>query len=356
VEQRFHAVMEVLAGSPSRAVCAAFVTSMQRFGVPSEVLTDNGKQFTGRFTRPRPGEVLFERICRENGITAILTKPRTPTTTGKVERFHQTLQRECLDGRVFATIEDAQAAVNAFVVEYIFDRPHQGIGDAYPADRFRPATCGVDAVLPAVRVPAGLLTPTPAPRAPTDPDAMLVSAGPADPVEVDRIVPPSGNLMVGQQQIWLGPARADLPVVVWVDTERLHVLGVDGGRIKTTASRLSQRDLARLRADGGRTACPSPLPRARPELPSAVEVDRLVNVHGCVNLAGKQVGVGSSLAVNGFASEWTASCYTSSTTPATFAAPCDVPSRRRRAQGYGVPALPGPPQHPTPTVRSSIAS
>ena len=43
---------------------------MQRFGVPGEVLTDNGKQFTGRFTRPRPGEVLFERICRENGITA----------------------------------------------------------------------------------------------------------------------------------------------------------------------------------------------------------------------------------------------------------------------------------------------
>jgi transposase InsO family protein len=71
---------------------------MQRYGMPDEVLTDNGKQFTGRFTTPRPGEVIFERICRENGIAAILTKPRTPTTTGKVQRFHQTLQRECLDG------------------------------------------------------------------------------------------------------------------------------------------------------------------------------------------------------------------------------------------------------------------
>ena len=71
-------------------------------------------------------------------------------------------------------------------------------------------------------------------------------------LEVDRVVPASGNLMVGQQQIWLGPARTGLPVVIWVDTERLHVLGVDGGRIKTTASRLSQRDLARLRPDGGR--------------------------------------------------------------------------------------------------------
>jgi transposase InsO family protein len=30
--------------------------------------------------------VMFERICRENGIVARHTKPRSPTTTGKVER------------------------------------------------------------------------------------------------------------------------------------------------------------------------------------------------------------------------------------------------------------------------------
>ena len=83
-------------------------------------------------------------------------------------------------------------------------------------------------------------------------------ADPPPGAPVPPILPPqdgflSGNLMIGQQQIWLGPARAGLPVIVWVDTDGLHVLGVDGGRIKTTASRLSQRDLARLRADGGRT-------------------------------------------------------------------------------------------------------
>jgi hypothetical protein len=272
---------------------------MQRYGIPDEVLSDNGKQFTGRFTKPRPGEVMFERICRENGIVAILTKPRTPTTTGKVERFHQTLQDECLDGRVFATVEEAQAAVDAFVAEYNIDRPHQGIDDAYPADRFKPrhltAATGLD-----LRIPAGLMptkpTVVPAPREPADPDAMIVSSGPAVAVEVDRVVPTSGNLMVAQQQIWLGPARAGLPIVVWVDTERLHVLGVDGGRIKSTASRLSQRDLARLRADGGRPARPSPLPQVRPELPPAVEIDRLVNVHGGVTVGGKQIGIGSHLA------------------------------------------------------------
>jgi transposase InsO family protein len=70
-----------------RAVCEAFAAAMRRHGVPSEVLTDNGRQFTGRYTRPQPVEVLFERIYRENGIVLRHGKPRSPTTTGKIERF-----------------------------------------------------------------------------------------------------------------------------------------------------------------------------------------------------------------------------------------------------------------------------
>ena len=62
---------------------------------PDQILTDNGKVFTGRFG-PGTGEVLFDRICRENGIKHILTAPRSPTTTGKVERWHKTLRRDFL--------------------------------------------------------------------------------------------------------------------------------------------------------------------------------------------------------------------------------------------------------------------
>jgi transposase len=67
---RFVVVAAVLAVPSGRAVADAFLKAMRIYGVPSEVLTDNGKQFTGRFTKPRPAEVLFERVCRENGITA----------------------------------------------------------------------------------------------------------------------------------------------------------------------------------------------------------------------------------------------------------------------------------------------
>jgi len=73
-------------------VCRAFVAAIAAYGIPDEVLTDNGKVFTGRFGKPRPAEVLFERICRKNGIKQLLAKPYSPTTIGKVERWHQTLQ------------------------------------------------------------------------------------------------------------------------------------------------------------------------------------------------------------------------------------------------------------------------
>jgi hypothetical protein len=118
---------------------AAFVQALSRFGCPEQVLTDNGKQFTGRFGKPGPAEVLFERICRRNGIRAILTKPRSPTTTGKVERFHQTLQGDCFAVHgPFPDLPAAQEAVDAFVAEYNHHRPHQALDDQPPGSRFAP--------------------------------------------------------------------------------------------------------------------------------------------------------------------------------------------------------------------------
>ena len=76
----------------------AFVTAMAVYGVPKEVLTDKRGVFTERFINPRPpGEVLLDRMCRENGIVHWLTKVRSPPTTGKIERLHQTLQDELLN-------------------------------------------------------------------------------------------------------------------------------------------------------------------------------------------------------------------------------------------------------------------
>ena len=68
--------------------------------------------------------MLFERICRKNGIKQLLTKPYSPTTIGKVERWHQTLQTDFLnDAGPFESMEKAQAAVDGWRAEYNHERP-----------------------------------------------------------------------------------------------------------------------------------------------------------------------------------------------------------------------------------------
>ena len=136
---RFIVIAAVVVQPTGRAVCQAFIEAMRRFGVPSEMLTDNGKQFTGRYSKPLPTEVMFERVCRENGINQRLTKPRSPTTTGKIERFHKTLRREMLDhSGPFADPVAAQSAIDTWVHSYNHTRPHQSLEMATPAQVFRP--------------------------------------------------------------------------------------------------------------------------------------------------------------------------------------------------------------------------
>jgi hypothetical protein len=120
----------------SKSVCEVLAGSLRRHGVPDEILTDNGKVFTGRFG-PQPVEVLFDRICRENGIYHRHSAIRSPTTTGKIERFHQSLRKEFLADRSFPSLRAAQTALDAWVVEYNTSRPHQALEMATPAERFR---------------------------------------------------------------------------------------------------------------------------------------------------------------------------------------------------------------------------
>ena len=135
---RFCVSAKVVERATARPVCDALLEAMRRHGVPEGILSDNGKVFTGRFGLHQ-GEVLFDRICRERGIRHLLTAPGSPTTTGKVERFHKTLKREFLDGKVFASIAEAQAAIEAWVHDYNHNREHQSLGNRPPAERFATA-------------------------------------------------------------------------------------------------------------------------------------------------------------------------------------------------------------------------
>ena len=290
---RYCVIAAVVARATGRAVCLAFAAALRQFGVPDEVLSDNGKQFTDRFGKG--GEVLFDRICRDNGIIHRLTQPRSPTTTGKIERFHGSLRRELLDDAVpFADLAAAQAAVDAWVSEYNTTRPHQAIGMAVPADRFSTARARAEQDLLPLRLPA-VLTLAPVPAAPPDPqhtaaEPQAAGAGSppgpyrGGPVEFARPVPPSGNMEVLGKQFWLGTTRAGMMVTFWASTEVIH-LSIGSARVKSVRSHLSAADLARLAAGGGRPAGPPPIPAAEPG--AAIEVDRVVSKDGHVSLGGR---------------------------------------------------------------------
>jgi transposase InsO family protein len=210
---RFCVAAGLMTTANARAVCRVFAEALRRHGVPDEILTDNGKVFTGRFSKPAV-EVLFDRICRENGITHRLTAVRSPTTTGKIERFHKSLRLELLAGVTFADIDEAQAAFDAWVLDYNTARPHQGIGMATPAERFatRPEP---------VEEPSTIPTPGPA------------------PTEVTRHVTVSGNISVTGQTFNVGRRYAGRTVSVDVGRTVLRVF-FDGALIKSLPRRNSK--------------------------------------------------------------------------------------------------------------------
>jgi len=134
---RFCVSARVMARERTRAVCDGLRAAIAAYGAPVQILTDNGKVFTGRFNHP-PVEVLFDAICRENGIEHLLTQPRSPTTTGKIERFHRSLRAEFLaDAKPFSSLKVAQQALDEWVEDYNSCRPHQSLNMDTPAARFR---------------------------------------------------------------------------------------------------------------------------------------------------------------------------------------------------------------------------
>lgn len=295
---RFCVMAKVVERATARAVCLAFAQALARYGVPEEVITDNGKQFTDRFSRYglQRGEVLFDKICRRNGITHRLTEPASPNQNGKVERFHGTFGPDFLDeAEPFESVEAAQAAVDGYLIEYNTDRPHQGLDEqvpVVPADRFAPTEPGgLELWLPpSLEVAAPPEGPDQSPAAAPAKPARRSGSGEA--IELDRPVPASGNMCLCGNQFWLGPQRVGQVVRFWIDCEWVH-LSIGGQRIKSLRSRFTVNDLDQLVAKGAVPAGPAPLPsRGGPGSRTdrtVVEVERTVAKSGIVSLGSRTV-------------------------------------------------------------------
>lgn len=100
------------------------------------VMTDNALVFTMRRSAHPDRECPFQRSLRLEGVKHLLTKPYTPRTNGKVERFFGTLDREFLRVMHFTGGRHRREALLEFTSYYNHERPHSAIGFC-PPTRYR---------------------------------------------------------------------------------------------------------------------------------------------------------------------------------------------------------------------------
>jgi hypothetical protein len=244
-------------------VCEALVEALSRHGVPGQILTDNGKVFTGRLA-PKPATVAFDRICLHNGIRHLLTAPYSPTTTGKIERLHKTMRKELFDGRRFSSIVAAQAELDAWVVHYNNEREHQAIGDVAPIRRFELVE----------KTSADVI----------DPDSPTEDAAPPVGRTVGRRVDRAGRISILKHRYHVGRHLAGQTVTVESSGGLLHVTH-NGVLVATHARRHLAEDDDRM--DRGSKAARAARPTA------GAEVLRKVDPSGSVSFAGTTYRAGN---------------------------------------------------------------
>jgi transposase InsO family protein len=111
------------------AFLKAAVAYYARLGVTVErVMTDNGSCYRS---------FAFKNACRRLRLKHIRTRPYTPRTNGKAERFIQTSLREWAYARAYSSSRQRAAELPFFLHRYNWHRPHASISDKPPISRLR---------------------------------------------------------------------------------------------------------------------------------------------------------------------------------------------------------------------------
>ncbi len=116
----------------SYATMEMLVILRNRYGIEfKEMMSDNGAEFS---SRNNVDGHPFEKMLKFLEIKHIYTKPCTPKTNGKIERFWRTLEDELLSGETFDTFEEFAHHIQGYCLYYNEHRMHQGINLKIPAE------------------------------------------------------------------------------------------------------------------------------------------------------------------------------------------------------------------------------
>lgn len=121
---RFVLASKVLGSVTAEAVSSLLTATVRMFGRPRQVLTDHGCQFVHSRSG---GMTAFGRTCSSLGIKHIMAGVRRPTTCGKIERWHRSLQEE-LCSRLDWDVEKIEDKLPEYLEWYNTARPHFALG------------------------------------------------------------------------------------------------------------------------------------------------------------------------------------------------------------------------------------
>jgi transposase InsO family protein len=131
---RFAICLAACADERTQTVREQLTARFRRYGLPLCINVDNGSPWgEGPHYRFTPLTVWLARL----GIRVSHSRPYHPQTNGKDERFHRTLKADVIQGTPFADLEQCQRAFDHWRTIYNTERPHEAIGMAVPASRYR---------------------------------------------------------------------------------------------------------------------------------------------------------------------------------------------------------------------------
>jgi transposase InsO family protein len=128
---RYVVGLDVFRSQTAEHVLEVYRTAIAEYGVPKEMLSDQGRQYSSW-----RGTTRFEAELRKDRVHHIKSRPHHPMTLGKIERFWKTIWEEFLVRAQFDSFESARERVRLWVKHYNHRRPHQSLEGLCPADRF----------------------------------------------------------------------------------------------------------------------------------------------------------------------------------------------------------------------------
>lgn len=146
---RYNIILQAMQTTNTIPVKQALTDTFRQYGLPDRINADNGQPWGCPAAKHHGISQLTVWLIRL-GVRISFSRPAHPQTNGKEERFHRTLKAEVLTGKTFSDLKQVQRVFDEWRAIYNHVRPHDALGLAVPASRYKPSLRAFPEILPEI--------------------------------------------------------------------------------------------------------------------------------------------------------------------------------------------------------------